>query len=91
MREILQRQPALAERVAQWLERGWLDLELATAHLLYGTGDADRATLALGPTRAAALRERVELAWCAHNPTRFAADERGRRSTSTSRTSPSWS
>nr|HEX4315678.1 hypothetical protein [Kofleriaceae bacterium] len=73
VRDVLHRQPALAERVAQWLERGWLEVELATAALLHGTGDAGRATGALGPTRAAALRDRIDLAWCAHNPTRFAA------------------
>ena len=63
-----------AEQYAEWLDRAWLEHELATARLLQGDPDADRATLALGPSRAAALPERVELAWCVHNPTRFADD-----------------
>lgn len=57
-----------------WLDADWLAAELATLALLHGAADADRATLVLGPAAAAALRERVELAWCAHNPLVFAAD-----------------
>jgi hypothetical protein len=74
VRDVLQHQRDHAERYAAWLDRGWLDVELATAQLLFGDRDADRATLVLGPARAAALREQIELAWCVHNPTRFAAD-----------------
>ena len=64
-----------AEQFAQWLDRAWLDRELAAAHLLAGTGNADRATQTLGAERAAALRDEVELAWCVHDPLRFAIDE----------------
>ncbi|HSK04839.1 MAG TPA: hypothetical protein VK932_26500, partial [Kofleriaceae bacterium] len=60
---------------APWLEAAWLEAEVAAFALLSGAADADRATLALGPARAAALRDRIELAWCAHNPTRFGAGE----------------
>ena len=76
IRDAIQRDPAAAEGFAPWLERTWLEAELASAQLLAGaTGDAaDRATRVLGPARAAALRERVELAWCPHNPTELAAD-----------------
>jgi hypothetical protein len=63
------------EQLGQWLERSWFDAELATIRLLAGTGDANQATRVLGPARAAELRERVELAWCAHNPTRARAGE----------------
>ncbi|HEX5058019.1 MAG TPA: hypothetical protein VFV99_01610 [Kofleriaceae bacterium] len=78
VRDYLQRQVVTrgdAEQYAQWLDRTWLDGEIATAQLLNGAGDTDRATLVLGPTRAAALRDRVDLVWCLHNPTRFAVDE----------------
>ncbi|HEY5945035.1 MAG TPA: hypothetical protein VIV40_06060, partial [Kofleriaceae bacterium] len=78
VRDYLQRQQITrgdAEQYAQWLDRNWLDAEIATAQLLNGTGDADRATLVLGPTRAAALRDRIDLVWAPHNPTRFAVDE----------------
>jgi hypothetical protein len=75
VRELIQRRPDNGESYARWLDREWLDAELATAALLYGGRDPDRATLALGPARAAALRERVELAWCVDNPTRFGADD----------------
>ncbi|MEO8702010.1 MAG: hypothetical protein ABI867_18335, partial [Kofleriaceae bacterium] len=74
VRDLLQRRIREAEQYAKWLDRAWLDAELATATLLAGGADSDRATLALGPARAAALRDRIELAWCLHNPTRFAAD-----------------
>jgi hypothetical protein len=73
VREVLQDQPDDAERYAAWLDRAWLDAELATARLLSGDREAERATLVLGPARAQALRERIELAWCAHNPTQLAA------------------
>ena len=64
-----------AAELERWFDRVWLEGELAAAVLLYGRDGADRATLVLGPARAAELRERVELAWCAHVPTRFAVDE----------------
>ncbi len=77
VRELIHRNRALAERCARWLDREWLDRELATATLLYGaTSDADRATLTLGPAHAAALRERVDLVLCPHNASRFASGER---------------
>jgi hypothetical protein len=60
---------------ADWLDHDWLEREIAAAQLLLGRGDADKATLVLGPAEAAALRERVELAWCLHNPVRFAIGE----------------
>ncbi len=73
--DLLQLDPACAATVAPWLERAWLDAVLATAALLSGATDADRATLVLGPARAAALRDRVDLTWCASNPTRFEAGQ----------------
>jgi hypothetical protein len=75
VRDLLQQFVAEAEQFAQWLDRAWLDAELATAQLLAGTGNADRATLTLGAERAAALREKIELQWCVHNPSRFGVDE----------------
>ncbi|MEJ7598800.1 MAG: hypothetical protein WKG01_12910 [Kofleriaceae bacterium] len=75
VRWLLQRDLAHAEQYAQWLDRAWLDQELAAAALLTGQGDVAAATLALGPARAAALRDRIELAWCAHNPTRFGLEQ----------------
>ena len=60
---------------APWLEAAWLDAERAEFALLAGAPDADRATLVLGPARAAALRDRIELRWCVHNPTRFGVGE----------------
>ncbi len=75
VRDLLQRRLDLAEQYAEFLDRAWLDAEIATAQLLLGDPDADRATLVLGPARAAALRDRIELAWCAHNATRFGVAE----------------
>nr|MBA3464432.1 hypothetical protein [Deltaproteobacteria bacterium] len=75
VRELLHEKIDQAEQFAQWLDRSWLDNELATARLLFGLGDTDKATLTLGPSRAAALRERIELAWSPHNPLRFGTDE----------------
>ncbi|HUS29433.1 MAG TPA: hypothetical protein VMZ53_13030 [Kofleriaceae bacterium] len=75
VRDLLRRNLSSAEQFAQWLERTWLDIEIATAQLLLGVGDPDKATRILGPSAAAALRERVELAWCAHNPKQFRVDE----------------
>jgi len=75
VRDLIQRSAGQAEQYAQWLDRAWLDAELAIATLLFGDRDSDRATLTLGPARAAELRERIELAWSLHNPTRFGIDE----------------
>lgn len=75
VRELIHELGDRAEKLAAWLDRTWLDTELATARLLFGRGDEDRATLALGPARAQALRERIELAWCRHAPLRFGTDE----------------
>ena len=75
VRDLLQRQIADAERYAEWLDRAWLEAVIAETTLLAGTGDPDRATRVLGPARAAQIRERVELAWCLHDRTRFGADE----------------
>jgi len=75
VRDLLHRRIADAESYATWLDRSWLDLEVATATLLTGGPGADRATLHLGPARAAALRDRIELAWCAHDPVRIGATE----------------
>ncbi|NVB79162.1 MAG: hypothetical protein HOV81_12245, partial [Kofleriaceae bacterium] len=74
VRDLLQRDLAHADQLAPHLERGWFEAEVATAQLLAGAGDADRATRVLGPARAAELRERVEVAWCIHDPLRFAVD-----------------
>lgn len=74
VRALLHDHPGVATRVAPFLDRAWLDAELATIELLTGGPGADRATLELGPARAAALRDRIELAWCVHNPTRFDTD-----------------
>lgn len=75
VRDLLGRDLERVEQYARWIDRRWLDAEIAAARLLQGVGDGDRATLTLGPARAAALRERIELAWCLHNPTRFGVDE----------------
>jgi hypothetical protein len=78
VRDLLQRTLAATgntELFAPWVERDWLDVETATAQLLLGMGDAERATRVLGPSAAAALRERVELQWCMHNVKRFAVAE----------------
>ena len=75
VRDVLSRQIDAAESYAAWLDRGWLDAEIATAQLLAGDRDADRAALVLGPARAAALRDRVELTWCLHNPSWFVSEE----------------
>ncbi|HEY0990201.1 MAG TPA: hypothetical protein VGD80_24285, partial [Kofleriaceae bacterium] len=75
IRDVIQEQPEGAEAYAEWLDRAWLDIEIATAGLLRGAQRPEPLTVVLGPARAAALRERVELLWCAHNPAWFAADE----------------
>lgn len=73
VRQLLHQRLDDADHYAAWLDRGWLDLELATARLLYTAEDTASATLALGPSRAAELRDRIELAWCPHNPLQFEA------------------
>jgi len=75
VRDLLQRRIGDAEQYAQWLDRSWLEAEIATATLLSGGSGGDRATLTLGPGRAAALRERIELQWCVHDPVRIGADD----------------
>jgi len=75
VRDLVHRDPAEAKHYEQWVETSWLDGEVATAHLLYASGNADKATHVLGPSRAAALRERIDLVWAPHNPTRFGADD----------------
>lgn len=54
--------------LARYLERGWFELQLAELRLLSGAPDAERWTRVLGPSRAQALMERVELELCAENP-----------------------
>ncbi len=71
VRDLLRRDLANADRYAQWLDRDWFEGVVAEARLLAGIGDSERATRTLGPARAAEVRERIELAWCLHNPTRF--------------------
>jgi hypothetical protein len=73
VRDLLHRRIADAEAYALWIDRSWLDTEVATATLLSGAPGADKATLFLGPSRAAALRDRIELAWCVHDPVRIGA------------------
>src|SRR5690606_30681605 len=68
VRYLVHRDPATARQYAAWLETGWLEAEIAVAQLLYGLANAEQATYVLGPARAAALRDRIDLAWCAHNP-----------------------
>ncbi|MBA3539832.1 MAG: hypothetical protein H0T79_09400, partial [Deltaproteobacteria bacterium] len=75
VRDLLYRHLERAEHYATWIDRAWLEIEIATAKLLKGERDSERATLALGPAAAAALRERVEIAWCLHAPTQFAEHE----------------
>ena len=75
VRDLLHQNIQDAEQFANYLDRRWLDTEIATARLLYSDRDVDKATLTLGPAAAAALRERIDLAWCAHNPVRFGTDE----------------
>ncbi len=75
VRDLLHQNIDRAETFASYLDRHWLDGEIATARLLYGDREVDKATLTLGPARAAALRERIDLAWCPHNPLRFGTDE----------------
>ena len=75
VRDLLHHELDQTERLSGYLDRTWLDAEIATARLLYRDRDSDKATLTLGQARAAALRERIDLAWCPHNPLRFGIDE----------------
>jgi hypothetical protein len=75
VRDLVQRRIEDAPHYAAWLDRAWLDAVVAETRLLTGTGEIESATRVLGPARAAQVRERVELAWCLHDRTRFAADE----------------
>lgn len=75
VRDLLHQNIERAETYANYLDRRWLDREIATARLLYTDRDVDAATLTLGPAAAAALRERIDLAWSPHNPLRFGTDE----------------
>ncbi|HEX7702502.1 MAG TPA: hypothetical protein VF403_17305, partial [Kofleriaceae bacterium] len=75
VRDLLQRKIGDADRYAKWLDDAWLRAVIAETNLLAGAGDADRATRELGPARAATVRERIELAWCLHDRTRFGSDE----------------
>ncbi|HEY0250328.1 MAG TPA: hypothetical protein VGC41_02335, partial [Kofleriaceae bacterium] len=75
VRDLLERRLANARVFAPYLEAAWFDAVMAEAQLLTGTGDVESATRALGPAKAAEIRERVELAWSLHDKTSFAADE----------------
>lgn len=75
VRDLLHRRIADAEAYAIWIDRTWLDTEIAIATLLSGAAGSDKATLHLGPSRAAALRDRIELAWCVHDPVRIGATD----------------
>jgi len=75
VRDLLERAIDDAPRYAAWLDRAWLEAVVAETRLLTGTGEIEAATRVLGPARAAAVRERVELAWCLHDRSQFAADE----------------
>jgi hypothetical protein len=68
VRELLHADLDRAQQYARLFDRAWFDAEIATAILLQGRPGAEGATRTLGPARAAALREQVEIAWCAHAP-----------------------
>lgn len=61
--------------LARYLERGWFELQLAELRLLSGAPDAERWTRVLGPSRAQALMERVELELCPENPEQVGQDD----------------
>ncbi len=61
--------------LAPYLEHGWFELQLAELRLLSGAPDAERWTRVLGPSRAQALVERVELELCAENPEQVGQDD----------------
>jgi hypothetical protein len=62
------------EAFAELLRDDWLAEQLATTRLLMGAPDAERWAAVLGPTKLAALRERVDLELTARNPARVPAD-----------------
>lgn len=62
------------EDFAELLRADWLAELLASARLLAGAPDPERWAATLGPTRLAALRERVDLELVARNPERVPAD-----------------
>ncbi len=51
-----------------WFERTWYERELATIRLLSGAPEAEKWTRLLGPARAQALHERVEIELARENP-----------------------
>lgn len=61
--------------LARYLERGWFELQLAELRLLSGAPDAERWTRVLGPSRAQALMERVEIELCPENPEHVGQDD----------------
>jgi len=61
VRDLIALEIDAAEQYARWIDRHWLDAEIATARLLHARVTRIAATLTLGPARAAALRERIEL------------------------------
>ncbi|CAN5150178.1 hypothetical protein BH11MYX1_BH11MYX1_34860 [soil metagenome] len=75
VRDLLLRSLPDANRYAPWLDRSWFEGEIAEATLTAGIGDREAATRRLDPARAAALRDRIELVWCLHNPTSFGSTE----------------
>jgi hypothetical protein len=60
--------------LVSYLDSAWLTGVLATARLLVGR-EPERWAHVLGPARAAALRDRIELAWTLDNPERLGADD----------------
>lgn len=64
-----------AQDFAPLLERTWLERELATIRLLSGAPEAERWTRTLGPARAQALLEQVEIELGHDNPEEVGADE----------------
>lgn len=61
---------------ASFVDRDWLERLQAEVRLLAGSADGDRWSLRLGPSAAAALRDRVDLELGPSNPPRVAADAR---------------
>lgn len=59
---------------AELLRADWLEDQLATTRLLAGAPDAERWAALLGPSKLAALRDRVDLELTVRNPARVAAD-----------------
>ncbi|MBL9099988.1 MAG: hypothetical protein JNL82_03465 [Myxococcales bacterium] len=59
---------------SEYLRADWLDELRAEVRLLAGAAEPERWAAALGPTRLAALRDRVDLELTVRNPERVAAD-----------------